>query len=72
MQSVDVAVAVAGVVAVEVHGGAGVDEQRGVDDGVLVVGHAFWRDGAVGGVERHRRVGQHLGDEPVDVRRRRA
>jgi hypothetical protein len=39
---------------------------------VLVVGHAFWRDGAVGGVERHRRVGQHLGDEPVDVRRRRA
>jgi len=59
-------VPVAVAVAVEVDGGAGVDEERGVHDGVLVVRQAFRRDGAVG-VEGHRRVGQHLGGEPVDA-----
>ncbi|RCV24354.1 hypothetical protein SETIT_5G078400v2 [Setaria italica] len=49
--------------AVEVRGGAGVEDERGVDDGVLVVGQARLRYGAVG-VERHG-VAEHLGDEPV-------
>jgi hypothetical protein len=52
---------------VQVYGGAGVDEERGVDDGVLVVRQALRRDGAVG-AERHRRVGEHLGGQPVRSR----
>lgn len=55
------------VVQVQVYGGAGVDEERGVDDGVLVVRQPLRRDGAVG-AERHRRVGEHLGGQPVRSR----
>jgi hypothetical protein len=55
------------VVVVQVYVGAGVDEERGVDDGVLVVRQPLRRDGAVG-AERHRRVGEHLGGQPVRSR----
>ncbi|KAM0860592.1 hypothetical protein ACQ4PT_046457 [Festuca glaucescens] len=53
-----------GAGAVEVDGGARVDDEREADDGVLVVVEAVGRDGAVG-VERQERrvVHEHLHDE---------